>query len=106
MRMTRHMTDVVTVAAVSGVSASGDPTFSAQRTIKARVEQRVRNERFVDKSERISDTVVLTHDTIRVGERCWLPGTDTGSADEAREVLRVNAGASLVDGTTLYEAEV
>lgn len=92
----------VTWAAKSGVSGSGDPTFSAQVALPARVKLEPMMKRHgADGSELVSGTLVDLLQQVGVEDRFWLPGTDTSKVDQSRTPMDVVA---IVDelGATLY----
>ena len=103
MNLTRWMTDTVTLAASSGVSTSGDPTWSAQREIAARVVWGHDLVRQSDGTEIESSVKVATHDAVTMGDRIWLPGDDTSSTEEARKPISISHATLPGCSLTLYE---
>lgn len=87
MDFTSWLVDTITVAAPSGVSNYGDPTFGASSTLAARVQSKRQIIKARDGEEIISDHVIYTANAIAPDSRVWLPGDDTGDANEARRVL-------------------
>ena len=106
MNLRHRMPDVVYVSAVSSRSASGDPVFAARRRLAARVEFDAKRIRLADGTEAVSDATIYTHDAIKEGERCWLPGESSKDTEKAREVIRVQGADSFSSGRRLYQAEV
>lgn len=102
------MRHVVTLATPSATSAYGDPTFGAQRTIRAQVANTVKRRALATSGGIIEDVSVcrvLTYDPVYVGDRMWLPGQNTADNDAAQTVRQVTPRLSTVDGRTLYEVE-
>jgi hypothetical protein len=95
--------DTVTIARSNGVNASGDQTFSAPVTCKARVEH---GTKLLTTGE--GNTIEAEHwytTTTEVGQDdcVWLPGDNTGSTDAARRPIAVKKAEELLGGMTLYE---
>ena len=106
-RLGHLLTDTVTVAAKSGVSGYGDPSYGAQAEVDARVEYDRKVISGPDGTELVTTHVIASSTTeIALGSRVWLPGADTDEAVEAKLVVYVKA-ASIPDGSdTIYEARV
>lgn len=105
-RFTHLLTDTVTYASPSTVSAMGDVTYGTQATAAARVEY---DYRIVDagdgKKLELTHTIV-TETAIPKGARVWLPGDSIGSTAAAKIVV-FQSLASVPDGSdTLYELSV
>ncbi len=97
------LTDSVTFQTVTGRGAGGDPTYGAQQTVDARVEDFLGTLRLPNGTEVSPENKIVTLVEIPRDSRIWLPGTSTGDNSEARELQRT-AKASLPRGGTLYEA--
>ena len=106
LKMTHRMPDTVYASAISGRDAAGDPTFKARRKIAARVEFDSKRVRLADGTEAVSDATIYTHDEMREGERCWLPGDSSKDTEKAWEVIRVQKAKSFSSGRTVYQAAV
>ena len=101
-----RMRQTVTVASVSSTSSYGDPTFGAQRTIRAQVTRKTRRRSRGAVTEEVSTPRLLTYDKVSEGDRVWLPGADVATASTAQTVRSVEVLASTTDGRTLYGVEV
>lgn len=107
MSLLEHrMRAVVTVASPSGRSSAGDPTFGAQRTLRAQVTRKTVRRSRGAVTEDVSAPRILTYGAVAKGDRVWLPGADTTSAAAAETVRSVVVLASTTDGRVLYDVEV
>jgi hypothetical protein len=103
MNLTSWLTDTVTVAEPSGVSAYGDPTFGTKRTVKARVEGGPLLVKDGSGVEVQADYRIVTESEISVQSRVWLPGDDTTDNNAARRPVSVRSASTKSGGATLYE---
>lgn len=101
-RVLHLLVDTVTVAAVTGVGNTGDPTFGAQSTLPARVENKSRLIPGTDGNDLKANHVIITETEIDRRSKVWLPGDSTGDANAARRILDVRK-SSTPDSFTLYE---
>lgn len=102
-KLAHLMRDTVTIAIRNGVDNYGDPSFAAQQEIKARVENRQKIMRTMDGNELTANHVFCTLTAIPVGTRVWLPGTDTGVANDSLVPIRIKSAPSITGDGTLYE---
>ena len=96
------MTQDITFSTKTGRSASGDPTYSAQTTIKARWEKRARMIINVEGNEEAAEGRLITETEIPLLSRVWLEGADTTDANESKKPINVGK-AQTPGGYTLYE---
>ena len=90
MGLITHLMDkTITVAGISAVDNHGDPTFSAQTTLVARIE--LTDELIVgpDGNEARANHTIATETAIKYTDRIWLPGDSTGDATAAKRPLRI-----------------
>lgn len=106
MRLDRWMTDTVTLAAASGVSSAGDPTWSAQRTISARIISGNEMIRQADGTEIASTVKIATHEAITMNDRVWLPSANTSLVEDARKPISIAVGTLPGSSALLYEVSL
>ena len=91
------LTDTVTLALQTGQSAGGTPTYGAQSTVKARVEDGTEIVLDQEGQERRAKHAVCIEDVFAVeallAARFWLPGDDTGSDNASRRAIAVDSAA-------------
>jgi len=95
--------DTVTVARKTGKSSYGDPTFGAQFTIKARVENYTQLVVDPDGNEQRANHRIATQNQIYDTDRIWLPGDNTSSSDAARRAIKVAKATTKSGSALLYE---
>jgi len=103
MNLSHLMIDTITVAEVSGASTSGDPTFGAQSTLKARVEEEVGIVATADGEQTTYTHKIATETQIGVNARVWLPGANTGDNNAAMRPLVSRTAQTLSGGYRYYE---
>lgn len=103
-RFTHLLTDTVTIAAETGRSSYGDPTFGSQTTIAARVEAVDKLVIGPDGNELRAQHAVASEDEIKTTDRMWLPGDDTADTTAARRALVVRYSRFPGETAGLYEA--
>ena len=105
-RFTHLLTDTVTIAAQSGRSTQGDPTYGSQSEVTTRVEYDFKIVTTSDGKHRELTHVIYTEAEIPVGARIWLPDDDTGD-DGVAKLAVTRDNASTPDALdTLYETRV
>lgn len=92
------MTQTVSVEDVTSVDASGDPTFSAARSIACRHQRKRVTLRDAAGMEISADDILYTYSAIAVGARVTFAGET-----QARSVLAVASSPSTTGGPTLYK---
>lgn len=97
------LNDTVTVASKTGVGNDGDPTFSAQATMAARVEYGTRRVYGSAGEERQCEAIVITAAEIPSGSRVWLPDATTTDTSQAKIPIVVKRASTPWAGVTLYE---
>lgn len=106
MNMAHLFTDVFTVQSQSSSNASGDPIWSASRTVKgiqSKVTRRVvspQGESFVQVD------IFETDQPILIGDRYWPPGADTSNDRQAKTFAMVTSRSLLNRSYTLYRADL
>lgn len=103
MNLDHLMTETITYAPFTGRDGDGKPTFSAQVTATARVEERTKRVRDADGKEVITSTQVATTAAIKTQDRVWLPGADTTKANEGRKPVAFSRASTLTPGYILQE---
>ena len=103
MSLAHLLTDTVTVAARSGVSGAGDPTYGSQTTVTARVEHGSKLVKASDGREIQAEHTVLTTTAVGLQDRLWLPGDDTGDATKARLPVANKIASTPTGALTIYE---
>ena len=99
------LTDTVTYAAPDGTTTDGgQPNYSAQAEVAARVEAKSTKVSGPDGVERVGSTVVVSEAEIPVGSRLWLPGDDTTKTNEGRRVIGRRCASPPGGAWTIYEA--
>jgi hypothetical protein len=98
------MTHTVTKASKSGRGNSGDPTYGAQSTIKARVEHVTKLVMNADGNEQAAHSRLISESEILLTDRVWLPGDDTAEVNESKQPIAVGHADIPDTGYTLYEA--
>lgn len=106
MNLLSKMHQTVTFATKATVDGYGDPTFSAQTAISARVESKRDILRGTDGTEIESNHVVFSATQIPLDARVWLPGDNTADDSAARRVVDSRAIPSLRNTQVLYEARL
>lgn len=106
-RITSWLVDTITIAAPSGVSNYGDPTFGAQSTLSARVEKKESIVLDINGNERRVAWQVASLTAIALNSRVWLPGDDTADNTEARRPVSIESATTKPStygstDTTLY----
>jgi hypothetical protein len=102
MNVDAWLIHTVTVAAATGRSGSGDPTYGSQSTVPARVEKNVRL-RIGEQNDMADVHVIVTKTQINISSRVWLPGDDTSATAAARRPLAIKNAPTKDGGFTLYE---
>lgn len=101
MSVAAWMCDTITVASQTGANSSGDPTYGAQRTLRARVVDGVD----AGKTENPpATTVVYCESEILVTDRLWLPGSSTSAVNDARRPMRVERARDVTGRRQLWKA--
>lgn len=100
MSISSWLVDTVTVASQTGANASGDPSYTAQRTVRARVVEG----REAGRSQNPPATVVYAEEQLLVTDRLWLPGTTTTKASDARRPTLVTRARDLRGARVLWKA--
>jgi hypothetical protein len=103
-RLAHLLTDTVTIASETGRSNTGDPTFGAQSTIAARVEEIDQIVLLFDGNEARATHSVASEDEIKRTDRLWLPGDNTSDNTKARRALTVKHSRFPGETDGLYEA--
>jgi hypothetical protein len=96
------MTQDVTYAVKSGRSSSGDPSYGAQSTVKARWEKKAKLVISADGNEEAAEGRLVSETEIPLLSRVWLPGDNTSEINESKKPINVGK-AQTPDGYTLYE---
>ena len=96
------LTQTITVSEQTGVDTRGMPTYGAQTTKSARVEQTNELKINRDGNEQLARHVVVTSSEIGINARVWFPGDNTGDNDAAKRPITIRQAAQPV-GDTLYE---
>lgn len=100
------LTQTITIARRSGVSADGSPTFGTKESVKARVEKKTRLLRDANGNYWEQFTVIATLTEIPMGSRVWLPDVNTNDNNLAVFPISVESATSISDGSTFYEVYV
>jgi hypothetical protein len=93
----------ITYALRNGVNASGSPTFAAQATCAALVEQHISRAEVGKGIEWKTYNHVATETELPNGTRVWLPGASTGDNNASVLVRTFKTATSPITGDTLYE---
>lgn len=112
--LSQLLTDTISLASVSSVGNSGQPSFAAATAYSARVEEDPQLIERVSERDGARTLIQTTHriylDSAReplLGDRCWLPGDSSADPLLAREVRQVKRLPGLTSGTTShYEVRV
>jgi hypothetical protein len=101
MDLSGWLTDTVTLASQSGAGRDGEPTYGSQVAIPARV-QAGRDRKWPSIEHK---DVLYTTTAVKVNDRLWLPGANTGVDGEARQAVHVESTSNprVGDGVTLYK---
>lgn len=83
-----YMVDTITLADRSGVTG-GTPSYDAQYTAVARVEDSDKKIIGTDGNELQAEHVIATETAIKTTTRIWLPGDDTAKNEEARRAIKI-----------------
>ena len=94
------MCDTISVASQAGVTGSGDPTYAAARTLKARVVYG----RKAGNSENPPATVVYCESELVVTDRIWLPGANAAVANESLRPVSVERARDMRGARALWKA--
>ena len=83
------LTQEIVIQKAVNKDAYGEPSYNAQETLPARVENETKS--WFDSSgrERITNTKIATTQLLTTRDRIWLPGTNTGNTAEALTPARV-----------------
>lgn len=94
----------VTVARLSSTDVNGDPTYGTQSTISVRLTEKVEREYGIGTGVSLNAVTRIATDEWEFAktDAIWLPGTDTGSPDNAVNPERV--GSANTAGVYLYTA--
>lgn len=88
-QLSHLLTQTITVAPVTGVGNSGDPTYGAQVTKKARVQSGLKIVASGTESERQATHTIYLEESVGLNDRIWLPGDNTADNTEARRPIDV-----------------
>lgn len=105
MNIASWLNHTVTMETRTGLNEHGDPTWSAQSTVAARVTHR-QSVRLSGRNERISNYEIASLVEIPLGARVWLPGDDTTDDNDARRVVDSENADDKSGSTRLYIAYV
>lgn len=94
------ITSTIYVAARSGTTAHGDPSFAAPVALQARVEHARRTIRSIT-GEAYSVATIWTLTALPIGSRVWLPGESSGDASQSHTVI-VSELLQTPDGSVAY----
>ena len=98
------MTKTITVSSMTGRDGSGDPSYGANRTVKAMQEDWVGVVRNIRGEDIMVSTMIASHDEIKYNDRIWLDGENP--ATESPKVPQVIKSGTYTDGTKLYEVKL
>ena len=92
------LTQKITIATPTGKDSYGESTYSATRTIKARVENEITTTMDSSGQEKMTDHRIATLEPLTVRDRVWLPGADSSIVAQAKKPIRTES-ASTPSGT-------
>jgi len=102
-RITEWLVSTVTISTPTTVSNYGDPSYGANATLPARVEQTEKLVIDTAGNETRIGWVVVTLSPIALNARVWLPGDNTSDVNAGRRVISIK-NATTKNGTVrLYE---
>lgn len=98
------LTDTVYLASKTALSGSGQPSWGSPTSVSARVEAHTR---LIDRPDgtqlTVTHTIYLnTSRTPVLGDRIWLPGTNSAVASDAVPVLHVKPLPGITSGSTSH----
>ncbi len=103
MNLDGWFTDTITIQAITDRDANGDPSYGAQFTALARVEEKQTRVRNREGQEVMSDTAIATEQAIGAQDRVWIPGADTTKVNQARTPISFKSGFNKARDLKLFE---
>lgn len=103
MSLSSWFRQTIGVASSTGVDSYGKPTYSATRTVYARVEAVSRLVRSSTGEEAVASHVIWTTEAMSLTDRIWLPGVSTATVEGSRLPLLVEATPDKTGARTLYK---
>lgn len=103
MDVASMLRDTITIAPFTGRDGGTKPTYGAQVTAAARVENKQTMVRDAEGQEVLSSTTLATLTSIGSQDRVWFPGADTADNNQARTPLSVVSATELLGGQTLFQ---
>jgi hypothetical protein len=100
------LTDTITVQEQTGLGAGGDPTFAAQKTLKARVENSDQLVITEDGNTAQASHVICTDEAIGLGARVWVPGESTADPNKALRPIKRSSASDPSGSSTMFETVV
>ncbi len=97
------LTDTVTIALQTGITTSGDPTYGAKTTIKARVEYGTKLVYGADGSAKECEASLATMTELPMQTRIWLPGDNTGDNNAAKRPILTKRASTPSGSLVVYE---
>jgi hypothetical protein len=88
-QLSHLLTQTVTIAPMTGVGNSGDPTYGAQVTKKARVQTGIKIVASGTENERQATHTIYLEESVGLNDRIWLPGDNTADTTAARRPIDV-----------------
>jgi hypothetical protein len=102
MNIAPRLTHTITIQSQTGVDGAGDPAWSAQTTLKARVEHGTKKLVGANGEEKQAEHVAVTLTELSLEHRVWFPGDDTADLNAAKRPLMIKK-ADTFDGYTIFE---
>lgn len=100
MRIGHRLYETVWVAAFTGRSSTGDPTYAAAASRPARIDRETLTIRTAEGREVEVGTTVWTETPIGIADRVWLPAID-GTAPNTSDVNAAKTPAHYVEDRSL-----